>query len=51
MAGVYVDAAGELQRGDLLSVSQSAAWLTWKTGLGSEWGFGLIPTLTPFLSL
>jgi len=29
MAGVYVDAAGELQRGDLLSVSQSAAWLTW----------------------
>ena len=29
MAGVYVDAAGELQRGDLLSVSESAAWLTW----------------------
>jgi uncharacterized membrane protein len=29
MAGVYVDAAGALQRGDLLSVSQWAHWLTW----------------------
>lgn len=29
MAGVYVDEAGALQRGDLLSVSESAAWLTW----------------------
>lgn len=29
MAGVYVDAAGELQRGDLLSVSTWAHWLTW----------------------
>ena len=29
MAGVYVDAAGELQRGDLLSVAEWAAWLTW----------------------
>lgn len=29
MAGVYVDAAGQLQRGDLLSVSTWAAWLTW----------------------
>lgn len=29
MAGVYVDAAGVLQRGDLLSVSEWAAWLTW----------------------
>ncbi|MEQ1755165.1 MAG: hypothetical protein ABL973_13650 [Micropepsaceae bacterium] len=29
MAGVYVDGAGTLQRGDLLSVSTWAAWLTW----------------------
>ena len=29
MAGVYVDEAGELQRGDLLSVSEWAQWLTW----------------------
>ncbi|MEM7779238.1 MAG: acyltransferase [Pseudomonadota bacterium] len=29
MAGLYVDEAGELQRGDLLSVSQWAHWLTW----------------------
>ena len=29
MAGLYVDEAGELQRGDLLSVSKWAAWLTW----------------------
>jgi hypothetical protein len=29
MAGVYVNAAGELQRGDLLSVSAWAHWLTW----------------------
>ena len=29
MAGLYVDGAGELQRGDLLSVSEWAQWLTW----------------------
>ncbi len=29
MAGLYIDAAGELRRGDLLSVSQWAHWLTW----------------------
>ena len=29
MAGVYVDAAGQLQRGDLLSTSKWAEWLTW----------------------
>jgi fucose 4-O-acetylase-like acetyltransferase len=29
MAGLYVDEAGELQRGDLLSVSTWAHWLTW----------------------
>ena len=29
MAGLYVDEAGLLQRGDLLSVSTWAAWLTW----------------------
>lgn len=29
MAGLYVDEAGELQRGDLLSVSDWAHWLTW----------------------
>jgi surface polysaccharide O-acyltransferase-like enzyme len=29
MAGLYVDAAGELRRGDLLSVSDWAHWLTW----------------------
>lgn len=29
MAGLYVDSAGELQRGDLLSVSEWAHWLTW----------------------
>ncbi len=29
MAGLYVDAAGELRRGDLLSISQWAHWLTW----------------------
>ncbi|QUL38435.1 acyltransferase [Erythrobacter sp. JK5] len=29
MAGLYVDPAGELQRGDLLSVSSWAHWLTW----------------------
>lgn len=29
MAGVYVDEAGALQRGDLLSVSTWAHWLTW----------------------
>ena len=28
MAGVYVDAAGELYRGDLLSVADWAAWLS-----------------------
>lgn len=29
MAGLYVDEAGALQRGDLLSVSEWAHWLTW----------------------
>ncbi len=29
MAGLYVNEAGELTRGDLLSVSQWAHWLTW----------------------
>ncbi|MEL7219592.1 MAG: acyltransferase family protein, partial [Pseudomonadota bacterium] len=29
MAGLYVDEAGELQRGDLLSVAQWSHWLTW----------------------
>ena len=29
MAGLYVDEAGELQRGDLLSVEKWAHWLTW----------------------
>lgn len=29
MAGLYIDAAGELRRGDLLSVSAWAHWLTW----------------------
>lgn len=29
MAGLYVDEAGELVRGDLLSVSEWAHWLTW----------------------
>ena len=29
MAGLYVDAAGELQRGDLLSVANWTHWLTW----------------------
>jgi hypothetical protein len=29
MAGLYVNGAGELQRGDLLSVSSWAHWLTW----------------------
>jgi hypothetical protein len=29
MAGLYVDEAGQLQRGDLLSVSTWAPWLTW----------------------
>ena len=29
MAGLYVDPAGQLQRGDLLSVSEWAHWLTW----------------------
>lgn len=29
MAGLYVDDAGELQRGDLLSVSEWTHWLTW----------------------
>lgn len=29
MAGLYVNEAGELQRGDLLSVSDWAHWLTW----------------------
>ena len=29
MAGLYVDAAGELRRGDLLSVAEWAHWLTW----------------------
>lgn len=29
MAGLYVDASGELVRGDLLSVSEWAHWLTW----------------------
>ncbi|MHA7818669.1 MAG: acyltransferase family protein [Erythrobacter sp.] len=29
MAGLFVDEAGELQRGDLLSVSEWAHWLTW----------------------
>ena len=29
MAGLYVNEAGELQRGDLLSVSEWAHWLTW----------------------
>jgi hypothetical protein len=29
MAGLYIDAAGELRRGDLLSISQWAHWLTW----------------------
>ncbi len=29
MAGLYVDGSGELQRGDLLSVSSWAHWLTW----------------------
>ena len=29
MAGLYVNEAGELQRGDLLSVSSWAHWLTW----------------------
>ncbi|MFU7528172.1 acyltransferase family protein [Qipengyuania sp. ASV99] len=29
MAGLYVDEAGELQRGDLLSVAPWAHWLTW----------------------
>ncbi len=29
MAGLYVDASGELRRGDLLSVAEWAHWLTW----------------------
>lgn len=29
MAGLYIDAVGELRRGDLLSVSEWAHWLTW----------------------
>ncbi|MCM0000009.1 MAG: acyltransferase [Erythrobacter sp.] len=29
MAGLYIDAAGELRRGDLLSVADWAHWLTW----------------------
>ena len=29
MAGLYVDAGGELRRGDLLSVAQWTHWLTW----------------------
>ena len=29
MAGLYLNEAGELQRGDLLSVSEWAHWLTW----------------------
>ncbi len=29
MAGLYVDAAGELRRGDLLSIAQWSHWLTW----------------------
>lgn len=29
MAGLYVDAGGELRRGDLLSVSEWTHWLTW----------------------
>lgn len=29
MAGLYVDQAGELQRGDLLDVADWAHWLTW----------------------
>lgn len=29
MAGLYVDAGGELRRGDLLSISEWAHWLTW----------------------
>lgn len=29
MAGLYVDNAGELQRGDLLSVAEWSHWLTW----------------------
>ncbi len=29
MAGLYVDAAGELRRGDLLSVAEWSHWLTW----------------------
>ena len=29
MAGLYLDESGELQRGDLLSVSSWAHWLTW----------------------
>jgi hypothetical protein len=29
MAGLYVDAAGELRRGDLLSVAEWTHWLTW----------------------
>lgn len=29
MAGLYLNDAGELQRGDLLSVSEWAHWLTW----------------------
>jgi len=29
MAGLYIDAAGELRRGDLLSISEWAHWLTW----------------------
>lgn len=29
MAGLYVDASGELRRGDLLSIAQWTHWLTW----------------------
>ena len=29
MAGLYVDPAGELRRGDLLSVADWTHWLTW----------------------
>ncbi len=29
MAGLYVDASGELRRGDLLSVAEWTHWLTW----------------------
>ncbi|MEM1052398.1 MAG: acyltransferase [Pseudomonadota bacterium] len=29
MAGLYIDAAGELQRGDLIEISQWTHWLTW----------------------